>query len=112
MANPQASEELDLDDIDKLIEILSEFGNGVYDKSASPDSDFWPLLEKAEGRIKALINQEVQKALSMVEVPEKISMKHAIKTHSDSGAGHTIGFNTAVDQVTTSINKIKEQYND
>lgn len=71
--------------------------------------------------IKALINQEVQKALSMVDVPEKWE-QNIYRDTSDNlmckecgdevfgGICGCIDINKTIEQVTTSINKIKEQY--
>lgn len=32
-------------------------------------------------------------------LPEKMKMRHAIKTHSDAGAGHTIGHNSCIYEI-------------
>lgn len=60
--------------------------------------------------LQALINTEVLKALNSIEVPKKIDMKHAIRTHSDAGAGTVIGNNHCVDKIQEAIKQVKEKY--
>lgn len=106
--NPQASEELR-----KKIKAIV---HGDMPDHFMSDS----MLAKPD-KIMQLFNQEVQKALSMVEVPEKWE-QNIYRDTSDNlmckecgdevfgGICGCIDINKTIEQVTTSINKIKEQY--
>lgn len=39
-------------------------------------------------------------------LPTKIDMKIAIRTHSDAGAGHTIGYNQAIEDMRSKLKNI------
>lgn len=57
-----------------------------------------------------LLDQANQLLLDFVEecLPSGINMKIAIKTHSDAGAGYTIGYNSCIAEIrATAIKKIK-----
>ena len=52
-----------------------------------------------------LLHSQIEKILEEVKncVPDKIKMKHALKTHSVGGAGYTIGSNSCREQILTNI---------
>lgn len=59
--------------------------------------------------LRKYINKEVQKALSMVDVPDKY---YNIHTNAYGyGMEFEHGYDTAIDQITASINKVKGMYN-
>ncbi len=90
--------------VDELDEILFELVDTVQDATTQivdgkiRDTQYAMKRTvahiEARTKLKALLLKEVLELL-----PEKIDMKHAIKTHSDAGAGYTIGFNQCIDTI-------------
>lgn len=66
------------------------------------DIDMLPALED----LQRFVNQEVQKALSRVEVPQKYNPAGYL----DPSLPAQLAYDEAINQITTSINKVKEQY--
>lgn len=58
------------------------------------------LNESAKSQLELLLKQEMKKL-----VPKKLSMKPAIQTHSDAGAGTVIGTNSCIDQINEAIER-------
>lgn len=58
----------------------------------------WHVREGYEEKLEEIIRQTARETVEAV-VPKKETMQAAIETGSDAGAGHTIGFNSAIDEL-------------
>ena len=96
---PQASKTID--EINKynvpkwLIEALKPYDSIMTDEVRRRDTI---KTMTSKRKLAKAITQAMLDAL-----PEKLSMKPAIQTHSDAGAGNVIGFNEAIDQMESAI---------
>ncbi len=80
-----------------ISDILEEF----WDKRGRHSK--LPMYPKIESIAEA--TQAITQAM-LDALPEKLSMKPAIQTHSDAGAGNVIGYNQAIDQMESAIKKM------
>lgn len=80
-------------ELEKIIEILAEqVSNHMFNMSLAPELTSKLILNaeaEALQAIKALYRKEIEEAIG-----EDMTMKAAIKSHSDAGAGYTIGVNS------------------
>ena len=87
---------------------LKDITSGMYYSLKDNETTFNNAEDRVVEEVMALIaahNKQLHQAL-LSGLPERNDMKHAVNAHSDAGAGHVIGFNYCLDQVTKLIDKV------
>ncbi len=72
----------------------------------TPDMKVQELIDTLQAHVAQTQNSLIEKIRE--ELPKHIDMITAIKTHSDVGAGYTIGHNAATKEVRAILDKYKE----
>lgn len=83
----------------ELKRLLNDRRTGLRDSSDTNKTRYAiiDLFESVFSSYQAELREELRKL--------KMSMKSAIKSNSDAGAGYTIGFNAAIDEFTALLSK-------